>query len=124
MRIGAASIAFDLGVPEVNIQQMGRWRSDAFFSYIRPVNASVMPGVYKLGFSLQMFGISLQGLFSIDGAGMPIHGWVWCAHLWRGQVCPGGLVCPTILLNVLPVCRFAGLQMHWYPAKLFWLFHK
>ena len=36
-RIGAASAAFELGVPEADIQRMGRWRSDAVLSYIRPV---------------------------------------------------------------------------------------
>ena len=34
--IGAATAAFELGVPAVDIQRMGCWRSDAFFSYIRP----------------------------------------------------------------------------------------
>ena len=36
-RIGAASSAFGLGVPQSNICQMGRWRSRAFLSYVRPV---------------------------------------------------------------------------------------
>lgn len=44
-RIGAATTAFELGVPQEDIQRMGRWRSDSVFSYIRPVQASILPGV-------------------------------------------------------------------------------
>ncbi len=44
-RIGAATVAFERGVSQNVIQQMGRWRSDAFFSYIRPVQDPLLPGV-------------------------------------------------------------------------------
>ncbi|XP_033625685.1 uncharacterized protein LOC117288920 [Asterias rubens] len=36
-RIGAASSAAALGVSHDNIRAMGRWRSNAFLSYIRPI---------------------------------------------------------------------------------------
>ena len=44
-RIGAATVAFERGVPQNVIQQMGRWRSDAVFSYIRPIQDSILPGI-------------------------------------------------------------------------------
>ena len=36
-RIGAASSALHVGVAKADIQAMGRWRSNAFWSYIRPL---------------------------------------------------------------------------------------
>ena len=36
-RIGAASTAWHLGISPTDIQHMGRWRSDAFLAYIRPL---------------------------------------------------------------------------------------
>ena len=36
-RIGAASVAYGTGVPPEEIRAMGRWRSNAFSSYVRPV---------------------------------------------------------------------------------------
>ena len=44
-RIGAATVAFRLGVPFPVIQQMGRWRSDAAQAYIRPVALCALPGI-------------------------------------------------------------------------------
>lgn len=44
-RIGAATLAHDMGVPLSEIQRMGRWRSDAALSYIRPVALCALPGI-------------------------------------------------------------------------------
>ena len=45
LRIGAATVAFELGVPFPVIQQMGRWRSNAVLAYIRPVALCALPGI-------------------------------------------------------------------------------
>ena len=44
-RIGAATTAAELGVRRTDIQEMGRWRSQAVSSYIRPAVACQMPNV-------------------------------------------------------------------------------
>ena len=44
-RIGAASSAYQMGVQAADIRTMGRWRSDAFSSYIRPVPVCSLPGI-------------------------------------------------------------------------------
>ena len=44
-RIGAASYAHDLGVSSNDIRAMGRWRSNAFSSYVRPIPSCTLPGV-------------------------------------------------------------------------------
>ncbi len=41
-RIGAASTAASLGSSESEIRQMGRWRSDPFLSYIRPISVCAL----------------------------------------------------------------------------------
>ena len=44
-RIGAATVAHSLGVPISDIQRMGRWRSDAVLTYIRPEALCALPGI-------------------------------------------------------------------------------
>ena len=44
-RIGAATVAHSLGVSQTDIRLMGRWRSDAVLSYIRPDVICAIPGV-------------------------------------------------------------------------------
>ena len=44
-RIGAASYAHDLGASSNDIRALGRWRSNAFSSYVRPVPSCTLPGV-------------------------------------------------------------------------------
>ncbi|XP_038057145.1 uncharacterized protein LOC119728820 [Patiria miniata] len=44
-RIGAATTAYELGVPSTDIQQMGRWRSDAVLTYIRPMPVVTIPPI-------------------------------------------------------------------------------
>ena len=44
-RIGAATVAHGMGVPLSDIQRMGRWRSDAVLTYIRPVALCALPGI-------------------------------------------------------------------------------
>lgn len=44
-RIGAATVAHSLGVPLEEIQRMGRWRSDAALTYIRPEAVCTLPGI-------------------------------------------------------------------------------
>ena len=48
-RIGAATTAAELGVQRTDIQEMGRWRSQAVSSYIRPAVACQMPNVWPIG---------------------------------------------------------------------------
>lgn len=42
-RIGAASSAVSMGVPVGVVQRMGRWRSDAVATYIRPIPVCAIP---------------------------------------------------------------------------------
>ena len=44
-RIGAATAAFNKGVSGDHIKDMGRWRSDAFLSYIRPITSNFLPDI-------------------------------------------------------------------------------
>lgn len=47
-RIGAASTAFDLGVPYSDVKDMGCWRSDAVATYIRQAESCFLPGLGKV----------------------------------------------------------------------------
>ncbi len=46
-RIGAASLAVTMGVPMGEVQRMGRWRSDAVATYIRPIPVCAIPDLAK-----------------------------------------------------------------------------